>query len=86
VFAAYGVGMGFSIAPTNAAAMGSVQRQRSGIASGTVNAARQAGNTLGIAILGSVLVRGSGFVGGLHHVVVIAGVVTLLAAALAARG
>jgi MFS transporter, DHA2 family, methylenomycin A resistance protein len=133
VFAAYGVGMGFSIAPTNAAAMGSVQRQRSGIASGTVNAARQAGNTLGIAILGSIITAqavghlrnalaarhlpaalaqhvaaatvtsngaepasgthlsatgldhlyGSAFASGLHLAVLIAGIVTLLAAALA---
>jgi hypothetical protein len=35
--------------------MASVQRQRSGIASGTVNAVRQAGNTFGIAILGSII-------------------------------
>jgi MFS family permease len=55
VFLVFGAGMGFAITPTTAAAMGSAQRQRSGIASGTVNAARQAGNTLGIAILGSII-------------------------------
>jgi MFS transporter, DHA2 family, methylenomycin A resistance protein len=65
VFLAYGIGMGLSITPTTAAAMGSVRRERSGIASGTVNATRQAGNTLGIAILGSVIA--STAVGRLRH-------------------
>jgi MFS transporter, DHA2 family, methylenomycin A resistance protein len=133
VFLAYGTGMGLSITPTTAAAMGSVQRQRSGIASGTVNATRQAGNTFGIAILGSIIAaraighlrralaarhlpsalaqhlaaatvtsNGAGrvsgthlsaagfhrlytsaFASGLHLAVLIAGIVTLLAAALA---
>ena len=133
VFLAYGTGMGLSITPTTAAAMGSVVRERSGIASGTVNATRQAGNTFGIAILGSIItaqaighlrhalaarhlpralaqhiaaaavtsnglrpVRGtrlsatelhrlyaSAFTSGLHFAALIAGIVTLLAAALA---
>jgi MFS transporter, DHA2 family, methylenomycin A resistance protein len=132
-FLAYGTGMGLSITPTTAAAMASVQRQRSGIASGTVNATRQAGNTFGIAVLGSVITAqaighlrhalaarhlpgalaqhvatatvtsngaapasgthlsataihrlyGSAFASGLHLAVLIAGIVTLLAAALA---
>jgi MFS transporter, DHA2 family, methylenomycin A resistance protein len=55
VFAFLGAGMGFAITPTTAAAMGSVQRQRSGVASGTVNATRHAGNTVGIPILGAAL-------------------------------
>ncbi|HUC24263.1 MAG TPA: hypothetical protein VMA73_16255, partial [Streptosporangiaceae bacterium] len=133
VFLAYGTGMGLSITPTTAAAMGSVQRQRSGIASGTVNATRQAGNTFGIAILGSIITAqaighlrhalaarhlspaltqhlaaaavtsngtgpvsgthlsatglhrlyASAFASGLHLAVLVAGIVTLLAAALA---
>jgi EmrB/QacA subfamily drug resistance transporter len=55
VFAFLGAGMGFAITPTTAAAMGSAERQRSGIASGVVNATRQAGTTLGIAILGAIM-------------------------------
>lgn len=55
LFFAFGIGMGLSITPTTAAAMASVRRERSGIASGTVNAVRQAGNTFGIAILGSII-------------------------------
>jgi MFS transporter, DHA2 family, methylenomycin A resistance protein len=134
VFALLGAGMGLAITPTTAAAMGSVQRQRSGIASGTVNAARQAGSTLGIAVLGAVITSlavthlrndltgrrlsdttaqhvasatvtthgagspaadagltpglihelyGSAFTAGLHVAVLAAGIITLLAAALA---
>jgi MFS transporter, DHA2 family, methylenomycin A resistance protein len=55
VFAFLGAGMGLAITPTTAAAMGAAARQRSGIASGTVNATRQAGTTLGIAILGAII-------------------------------
>ncbi|WP_369201472.1 MFS transporter [Streptomyces sp. PU-14G] len=57
VFSALGTGMGLAIAPTTAAALGSVERQHSGIASGVVNSARQAGNTLGIAVLGSIITQ-----------------------------
>ncbi|MEV0373029.1 MFS transporter [Streptomyces sp. NPDC050636] len=55
LFAVLGAGMGLAIAPTNAAALSAVPRQRSGAAASTVNAARQAGTALGIAVLGSVL-------------------------------
>jgi MFS transporter, DHA2 family, methylenomycin A resistance protein len=134
VFAFLGAGMGLAITPTTAAAMGSVQRQRSGIASGTVNATRQAGSTLGIAVLGAIITSlavtrlrraltghhlsrttaqriasatvtahgasgpatsaglapgllhqlyDTAFIGGLHVAVLTAGIITLLAAALA---
>jgi MFS transporter, DHA2 family, methylenomycin A resistance protein len=134
VFAFLGSGMGLAITPTTAAAMGSVQRERSGLASGTVNAARQAGNTLGIAVLGAIITSlsitslrhflaarhlsataaqriaaatitahgagspaaradlapgllrelyGSAFTAGLHVAVLVAGIISLLAAALA---
>jgi MFS transporter, DHA2 family, methylenomycin A resistance protein len=133
VFAFLGAGMGLAITPTTAAAMGSVQRQRSGIASGTVNATRQAGSTLGIAVLGAIITSlavtrlrsaltgrrlpgttaqhvasatvtahgagspatdaglapglihelyGSAFTAGLHVAVIVAGIITLLVAAL----
>jgi EmrB/QacA subfamily drug resistance transporter len=137
VFLVYGLGMGLSITPTTAAAMGAVPRERSGIASGVVNATRQAGNTFGIAILGSIITSqavrslhqtltsdrlpeptaqhlatitvadngtvpgtsstplspaelhhlyGDAYVGGLHLAVLLAGIATLLAAALASIG
>jgi len=55
VFVLFGTGMGLSITPTTASAMGAAPRQRSGIASGTVNATRQAGTTVGVAALGSII-------------------------------
>jgi DHA2 family methylenomycin A resistance protein-like MFS transporter len=136
VFLVFGVGIGLSITPITAAALGSVQRQRSGIASGTVNATRQGGSTFGIAIFGSIIsseavshlrqtltarhlpgslaqhvatvvvsddgagsaagsslsaadlhhLYGNAFVSGFHLAVLIAGIITLLAAALALAG
>jgi MFS transporter, DHA2 family, methylenomycin A resistance protein len=83
VFALLGAGMGLAITPTTAAAMGSVPRQRSGIASAAVNATRQAGSTLGIAVLGAVIaLYGSAFTSGLRIAVLAAGFLTLLVAAL----
>jgi MFS transporter, DHA2 family, methylenomycin A resistance protein len=55
VFVLFGIGMGLSITPTTASAISASRRQRSGIASGTVNATRQAGTTVGIAALGSII-------------------------------
>lgn len=47
--------MGLSITPTIASAISAAQRQRSGIASGSVNATRQAGTIVGIAALGGII-------------------------------
>ncbi|MER5546055.1 MFS transporter [Streptomyces sp. NPDC002589] len=55
LFAVLGLGMGLGIVPTNAAAMAAVPRERSGAAASTVNATRQVGTALGIAVLGSLL-------------------------------
>ncbi|MGH3257179.1 MAG: hypothetical protein ACRDOU_17585 [Streptosporangiaceae bacterium] len=68
VFLLFGTGMGLSITPATAAALSAVRRQRSGIASGTVNATRQAGTTVGIAALGSIIA--SEAVSGLNHALV----------------
>ena len=55
LFALLGLGMGLGIAPTNAAAMAAAPRERSGGAASAVNATRQVGTALGIAVLGSLL-------------------------------
>ncbi|MEV0089072.1 DHA2 family efflux MFS transporter permease subunit [Saccharopolyspora sp. NPDC050642] len=110
LFAVLGSGMGLAIAATNAAAMSAVAPHRSGIAAATVNALRQAGAALGIAVLGMLVTArgvavladdiggpaaqramagggadglfGAGFTAGLHLSLVVAGVATLLVAAL----
>ena len=64
----------------SAALLGSVATSRSGIASGTLNTARQAGSVIGVALFGS-LAAGS-LVSGLHLALVISIALALAAAAL----
>jgi len=55
VFALLGIGLGLSVPATGAAAMGSAPRERTGAASATMNALRQGGMTIGIALLGTIM-------------------------------
>lgn len=50
-----GVGMGLAVPATSMAVMACVPVERAGIASATMNALRQAGMSLGIALLGSLM-------------------------------
>lgn len=68
-----GAGMALSIGPAAAAALGGVPRERSGIASALVNAARQTGTAVGVAVLGLLLESGPSPVRGLHVAVLVAG-------------
>jgi DHA2 family methylenomycin A resistance protein-like MFS transporter len=75
-----------------AAALEIVPRQRSGVGSATVNAARQTGTVLGIAVLGMILANhvesatppafADAFVDGLQPSLLTAGLIVLAAAAL----
>jgi len=49
-----GAGVSLSMPTTTGVAMGSVDPTRAGIASGVVNASRQVGGALGVAVLGSI--------------------------------
>ena len=49
-----GAGVSMSMPTTTGVAMGSVDPARAGIASGVVNASRQVGGALGVAVLGSI--------------------------------
>jgi DHA2 family methylenomycin A resistance protein-like MFS transporter len=78
-----GVGMGLLTASVVAAAIRAVPADRSGLASGVNNAARQAAGALGIAIFGAVAGRPAShatFVSGLHDLAVASAVLWLLAA------
>jgi MFS transporter, DHA2 family, methylenomycin A resistance protein len=55
LFALAGFGQGLAIPASMAAALEIVPRQRSGVGSATVNAARQTGTVLGIAVLGTMI-------------------------------
>lgn len=92
LFALAGGGQGLAIPATMAAALEIVPRQRSGVGSATVNAARQTGTVLGIAILGTILADHIGstmpaavaeaFVAGLQPALLTAGLIVLASAAL----
>jgi EmrB/QacA subfamily drug resistance transporter len=52
---ALGSGMGLAITSTSAAGLTAVGRQRSGIAGGVISTGRQCGQTVGVALLGSLI-------------------------------
>jgi DHA2 family methylenomycin A resistance protein-like MFS transporter len=51
-------GIGIAVPAMTTALLAAVERERSGIASGVLNAVRQAAGALGVAILGAMAVRG----------------------------
>jgi DHA2 family methylenomycin A resistance protein-like MFS transporter len=62
---AAGFGMAFTMPAATAAVIESAPASRTGIASGVLNAARQCGGAIGVALLGTLVASGS-FVPGLH--------------------
>jgi len=55
LFAILGIGLGLAVPSTSAAAMAAVPHERSGVASATINALRQCGMTIGVAMLGTIM-------------------------------
>jgi MFS transporter, DHA2 family, methylenomycin A resistance protein len=62
---AAGFGMAFTMPAATAAVIEAAPAERAGIASGVLNAGRQAGGAIGVALLGT-LVAGRSFVAGMH--------------------
>ncbi|WP_239155572.1 MFS transporter [Amycolatopsis sp. FDAARGOS 1241] len=79
--AAAGIGISFTMPAATAAVVEDVPPERAGIASDALNAGRQVGGALGIALLGSFV--GGAFLPGFRLAVVIAGVTYVLAVAVA---
>jgi len=52
------------VPPLTAVLLGSVEKARSGIASGTLNSARQTGSVIGVALFGSLIGGAHGLVPG----------------------
>jgi MFS family permease len=86
-----GVGMAVTMAPTTAAAMGSVPVAQAGVGSAVINSMRQVGGSLGIAIMGALVATRvsvvptnplwrSEFVGGYHRAVHFGAALVLLGA------
>jgi DHA2 family methylenomycin A resistance protein-like MFS transporter len=73
-------GLGLLVPPLTSTLLGSVEKARSGIAAGVLNATRQTGSVLGVALFGSFIAGEAAFVDGLHLALVISAAVLLLAA------
>jgi DHA2 family methylenomycin A resistance protein-like MFS transporter len=76
-----GAGLGLLVPPLTSTLLGSVAKQYSGVASGVLNAMRQTGSVLGVALLGSLLGGSAGFIGGVRIALLIAAGLALCAIA-----
>jgi MFS family permease len=72
-FMATGLGMAITMPATTAVVMEAAPPERAGLASGTLNAARQTGGALGVALLGSLVTNKAAFTTVLHAGVLVAG-------------
>jgi len=89
-----GVGMAMTMSPMTAAAMGAVPVDKAGVGSGVLNSFRQVGGSLGIALMGAILVSyqvpgvsrevaAQNFLDGLHAALLVAAAITFAAAIVA---
>src|SRR5436190_12305384 len=78
---AMSTGLGLLVPPLTSTLLGSVEKSRSGVAAGVLNATRQTGSVLGVALFGSLVGQSSAFMTGLHTSLIISAGVLLAAAA-----
>ena len=81
---ATGFGMAFTMPAATAAVMEAAPDARGGLASGTLNAARQTGGVIGVALLGT-LVAGGNFAAGMRTAMAVAAAAFALGALVTAR-
>jgi MFS transporter, DHA2 family, methylenomycin A resistance protein len=74
-------GLGLLVPPMTSTLLGSVDRARSGIAAGVLNATRQTGSVLGVALFGALAGQAGAFMTGLRASLVISAGVLLAAGA-----
>jgi DHA2 family methylenomycin A resistance protein-like MFS transporter len=74
-------GLGILVPPLTSTLLGSVEKSRAGIAAGVLNATRQTGSVLGVALFGSLIGQTGAFMTGMHASLMISAAVLLLAAA-----
>jgi MFS transporter, DHA2 family, methylenomycin A resistance protein len=77
---AISTGLGLLVPPLTSTLLGSVEKSRSGIAAGVLNATRQTGSVLGVALFGSLVSQSDSFMAGTHASLVISAFVLLAAA------
>jgi DHA2 family methylenomycin A resistance protein-like MFS transporter len=78
--AVMGGGLGLVVPPLTSTLLGSVEKSRSGIAAGVLNATRQTGSVLGVALFGSLVGGDNVFIAGAHASLVISAAVLLAGA------
>ena len=89
-----GIGMALTMSPMTSAAMGSVPVDKAGVGSGVLNSFRQVGGSLGIALMGAILltyqhpttskvVAAQQYVNGLHAALLVSAFIAFAAAAVA---
>jgi DHA2 family methylenomycin A resistance protein-like MFS transporter len=81
---AAGFGMSFTMPAATTAVVDSAPAERAGLASGAINASRQIGGLIGVALLGALVSAGGTFIPGLHAALIIATAAFLTAALLTA--
>ena len=81
-----GGGLGLLVPPLTAALLGSVEKSRSGIAAGVLNATRQTGSVLGVALFGSLVGQPDGFMRGAHLALAISATLLIVASLVIWRG
>jgi DHA2 family methylenomycin A resistance protein-like MFS transporter len=83
-FVAVGLGMSLTMPAATAAVMEAAPPERGGLASGTINAARQVGGVIGVALLGTLVASRAAFIPGMHAGLAIAAAAFFLGAAVTA--
>jgi DHA2 family methylenomycin A resistance protein-like MFS transporter len=78
---ATGAGLGLLVPPLTSALLGSVEKSRSGLAAGVLNATRQTGSALGVALFGSLIEQSGAFVAGARASLIISAVLLVVAGA-----
>jgi MFS transporter, DHA2 family, methylenomycin A resistance protein len=78
---AMSTGLGLLVPPLTSTLLGSVEKSRSGIAAGVLNATRQTGSVLGVALFGALVGQSGAFMAGLHASLIISAGVLLAAGA-----
>jgi DHA2 family methylenomycin A resistance protein-like MFS transporter len=76
-----GAGLGLLVPPLTSTLLGSVEKSRSGIAAGVLNATRQTGSVLGVALFGSLAGGANAFMAGAHASLMISAALLLVAGA-----
>src|SRR6266481_4118857 len=81
-----GGGLGLIVPPLTSTLLGSVEKSRSGIAAGVLNATRQTGSVLGVALFGSLVAQATAFMAGMHESLMISACLLFAAGAAIWRG